>query len=357
MMKVTVTKFLNVRVGKPELNAPCYQYIAPGSILEVDDELLDGDSFDGTSKWLKDRAGNFYWAGGTNFSAIGKESPDAKVNVLDYNQLIEGIPEDVRATKGAGITVCVMDTGCFEHTALSGVIVGRYSTVDGSTNTEDGSVMGHGTFVSGLIATAKLPNAEMSGIAPEVQLSVVKITDRNDPVFVHVLSALEWLNTLPKPPAIVNMSFSLSLSDGDRSVIAHQIDLLVRKNVLVVAAAGNDDALFRDDDILFPANLENVIAIGSLSQASLSKNLNSHVSRFVNYVLPHHDYISLRDYGNGYRKVNNNNGRSSFATALATGVLALFESHSPQSAILEINNSIEPLSGYKTNGVFKLYKP
>jgi len=44
-MKVTVTKYLNVRVGKPSVNAPCYQYLAPGSELEMHGNLYKGDSF------------------------------------------------------------------------------------------------------------------------------------------------------------------------------------------------------------------------------------------------------------------------------------------------------------------------
>ena len=63
-MKITVTKFLNVRVGKPSLNAPCYQYLAPGSELQTDGNLYKGDSYDGIDTWMKDNAGNYYWSGG-----------------------------------------------------------------------------------------------------------------------------------------------------------------------------------------------------------------------------------------------------------------------------------------------------
>ena len=63
-MKVTVTKYLNVRVGKPSVNAPCYQYLAPGSILDVDGNIYKGDVFDGINTWLKDDSGNYYWVGG-----------------------------------------------------------------------------------------------------------------------------------------------------------------------------------------------------------------------------------------------------------------------------------------------------
>ena len=60
-MKVIVKdNFLNVRAGKASVNAPCYQYIAPGSEIEVDGQLYKGDLFDGIDTWMKDAAGNYY---------------------------------------------------------------------------------------------------------------------------------------------------------------------------------------------------------------------------------------------------------------------------------------------------------
>ena len=58
-MKVTVKDYLNVRVGKPSVNAPCYQYIAPGSEIEVDGKLYTGDMYDGSDQWMKDEGGNY----------------------------------------------------------------------------------------------------------------------------------------------------------------------------------------------------------------------------------------------------------------------------------------------------------
>ena len=63
-MKVLVKHFLNVRAGKPSVNAPCYQYLAPGSEVEVDGKLYKGDQFEGINTWLKDDVDNYYWSGG-----------------------------------------------------------------------------------------------------------------------------------------------------------------------------------------------------------------------------------------------------------------------------------------------------
>ena len=77
-MKVTVKVFLNVRVGKPSVNAPCYQYLAPGTELEVDGNLYPGDKFEGIDTWLKDEAGNYYWSGGVNYNPIQTFTPKSR---------------------------------------------------------------------------------------------------------------------------------------------------------------------------------------------------------------------------------------------------------------------------------------
>jgi len=63
-MKVTVTKNLNVRIGKPRLDAPNHEFLVPGSVIETDGKLYRGDVYDGNFFWYKDMAGNYYWSGG-----------------------------------------------------------------------------------------------------------------------------------------------------------------------------------------------------------------------------------------------------------------------------------------------------
>ena len=60
MKLIVKDKYLNVRVGRPSINAPCSQYIAPGSEIEVDGLLYKGDPYESIDTWFKDE---FYkWA-------------------------------------------------------------------------------------------------------------------------------------------------------------------------------------------------------------------------------------------------------------------------------------------------------
>ena len=107
-MKVTVKdNYLNVRVGKPSVNAPCYQYIAPGSIIDVDGKLYKGDKYGDSNIdiWYKDALGNYYWSGGLN----NKVADTTNLNIIDYN-IKSPLPSEVKATKGNSITIGIVDS-------------------------------------------------------------------------------------------------------------------------------------------------------------------------------------------------------------------------------------------------------
>ena len=61
---VTINQNLNVRVGAPSVNAPCYTYVEPGSTVEVEEKPIEGDSYEGNNLWYAGLDGNYYWSGG-----------------------------------------------------------------------------------------------------------------------------------------------------------------------------------------------------------------------------------------------------------------------------------------------------
>src|ERR1700743_3414449 len=48
---------------------------------------------------------------------------------VNYNTLVQNIPDSWRNTGGTGIIVAILDTGCFPHDALKGAIVAQYNAI------------------------------------------------------------------------------------------------------------------------------------------------------------------------------------------------------------------------------------
>lgn len=86
------------------------------------------------------------------------------------------LPEAHTLTRGAGITVAVLDTGVdFSHPALAGRLVPGYDFVDNDTdpsevgNHAQNPAFGHGTHVAGLVALA----------APDAKIMPLRVLDKD----------------------------------------------------------------------------------------------------------------------------------------------------------------------------------
>ncbi|MEV3858660.1 S8 family serine peptidase [Streptomyces sp. NPDC050095] len=74
-------------------------------------------------------------------------------------------------TRGAGVTVAVVDTGV--DASHSPALAGRVTPAASDAGTD---CIGHGTFVAGLIAAAQQPGTGFAGVAPEARILAVRAT-------------------------------------------------------------------------------------------------------------------------------------------------------------------------------------
>ena len=111
---------------------------------------------------------------------------DLIVQVAQVNEVPAGValiqaPQIWHETKGKGITVAVLDTGCDrEHPDLQKRIIGgrNFTDDDGSDPTKFLDYNGHGTHVAGTIA-AQQDNNGVVGVAPEASLLIVKVLNKS----------------------------------------------------------------------------------------------------------------------------------------------------------------------------------
>lgn len=141
-------------------------------------------------------------------------------------------------TKGAGITVGVVDTGSTAtHPDLDGQVLDGHSFLNNGT--ESNSAVddnGHGTHVSGIIAAANNNLTGISGAAPEVKIRPVKVLDSTGKGFSSdVASGTTW-EVDNGGAQVVNLSLGGPTFDQATCLAVRYAQ---QHDVVVVAAAGN----------------------------------------------------------------------------------------------------------------------
>ena len=107
------------------------------------------------------------------------------VQATEVNEVPPGVeliqaPAIWKETKGKGITVAILDTGCdSSHPDLQEQIIGgrNFTDDDGSNPDIFLDYNGHGTHVAGTIA-AQQNDKGVVGVAPEASLLIVKVLNR-----------------------------------------------------------------------------------------------------------------------------------------------------------------------------------
>ncbi len=322
-MKVTVSKYLNVRVGAPDINADCYQYLAPGSIIEVEDRLYDGKDFRGNTKWFRDKYNNYYWSGGVlNNSTV--EVDDDLVG-LPWNIKKFGIHELWSRSKGENVDIAVLDTGCYDHQNFKNQIKSKRNFLSLNTDVQDYS--GHGTHVTGIIASNG--KNKVFGVSPKVRLHIGKVAhgtkDGLNPDVVA--SAINWYSNKVD---IISMSLGFEIEEP---IVR---DAVKNCKALIVAAFGNDEEQIRNSGD-YPALYGTCLSVGSLKYTNNRVLLSNDTIRKsgLNITAPGVDIFSTY-LNDGYETLSG----SSMATPYVSGTLALLKSLNKQKDIHELKEDI-----------------
>jgi subtilisin family serine protease len=142
-------------------------------------------------------------------------------------------------TRGAGVTVAVIDTGVDSSNAdLAPNLLEGWNFHDGNRDTTDGA--GHGTVIASVIAAAA-GNGGFVGIAPDAKILPIKVMggpDGSGWSDQAVVQGIEY--ALQRGAKVLNLS--LGGLDAPIPGIAGALADARRAGALVVIAAGNDGA-------------------------------------------------------------------------------------------------------------------
>jgi subtilisin family serine protease len=240
-------------------------------------------------------------------------------------------------TKGAGVTVAVLDTGVDPASSdvQANLLAGR-NLSENSADTSDQD--GHGTLVASIIG-AETGNGGYVGIAPQARLLPVKIMGGSDGTRFSGRAAVAGIYyALSRGARVINCSFgSFGASIPG---MAAALKAAARADALVVIAAGNEHASLDRPDTLFApdgAGLANTLTVANVSATS------GRLSADSNWGPRHVQVASLGDYLYGDFPGSEDGGYlggTSAAAATVSGVAALLRAAFPHATAVQVARAI-----------------
>ena len=153
-----------------------------------------------------------------------------------------------RSGWGQGVTVAVIDSGITGHPSLASVQITHYDLVN------DGSAFnGHGTAMASLIA-GNDPN--VGGVSPAAKLLDLRVADTNGESNTALVSSA-IIKATDLGARVINISLGAT---GDSPVLDEAVRYAQSRNVVVVAAAGNE----QQTALSMPAGIPGVLSVGAV---------------------------------------------------------------------------------------------
>ena len=221
---------------------------------------------------------------------IANSEPDQILHVVDVasaNQINANLVWP--SYTGSGVTVAVLDTG-IDYTSI------QLSSASGSVDPTNGHCfavtakdcgngffddMGHGTHVSGIIASAGIADAYngkfSKGVAPGVKVWMAKVCNGMGSCYTSdIAAAIQYVVTNH-----VAKVMSISLGGGgtrnatcDSDYLASQVNWAFNNGVVSVVAAGND-GLYDPGMVSSPACASDAIAVSAVDSSDMIASFSS----------------------------------------------------------------------------------
>jgi subtilisin family serine protease len=260
----------------------------------------------------------------TSAAPVLPNDPAYPLSAWPYTQL--GLPDAWASTQGArSVVIAVIDTGVFPGSSdLSGRLVPGYNALAPGTPPDDDN--GHGTLVATTAAGALNNLFGGAGACPLCSVMPVKaMNDDGRGTDVDIAAGVTW--AADNGADIINLSLGGAFDDP---VLGSAIAYAQSRNVLVVAAAGNDGGT----DPEYPAAYDGVLSVGASDSSGKLMGFSQH-GAWVDVAAP--GCVEAADLTDSLAYACG----TSFATPLTAGVAGLLLASNPALTRAELEARIE----------------
>lgn len=236
-------------------------------------------------------------------------------------------------TRGAGVTVAVVDSGVTPASPhLAGAVVAGTNLVDDHTDKYGRiDLFAHGTAIAGQIAARPIAGSGVEGLAPAAKIMPVRVYSGETKQDIDAgtgpdigLLATGIRYAARHGAQIINVSMSTAVDDPRlAAAVAYAVD----SGSLIVASADNRDADDEPDGIRYPAGYDGVIGVAAVGVGGTVTDQSIHGPQ-VSLSAPGQNILSVSPTG-GDCIFSNDEASTSYAAGYVSAAAALVASAHP----------------------------